>query len=270
MKISITLIMLLLAVKAGLASGEWTPSGGRSAGMGMSSVALSDCWSVHNNQAGMAFSDRTVAGVYFENRYLVKEMGYQTAAFSLKTKYGMLGATIDYSGDANYNTSRAGLAYAMKLGNRFAAGVQLDYIGTVLGEEYGKRSNLTFEAGIMVKMTEQLTFGAHAFNLMHVKMSEFNDERIPTTFNAGFGYAFSNNLLLTAEACKNSEFPMELRTGAEYKFNRMAYSRIGLGTNPFRYTFGFGIEMKNFTFDLSSSVHQQLGYSPQASLQYNF
>lgn len=270
MKIGITLIACLLIARAGFASGEWTPAGGRSAAIGMSSVALSDCWSVNNNQAGMAFFDRTAAGVYFENRFLVKEMGLQTGAFSLKTKHGMLGATIGYSGDANYNNTTAGLAYAMKLGNRFAAGIQLDYIGTALGEEYGKRSNLTFEAGIMAKMTEQLTFGAHVFNPLHVKISEFNDERIPTILNAGFGYEFSNKLLLTAEAFKNSEFPMELRTGAEYKFNKMAFARIGLGTNPFRYTFGFGIETKIFSFDLSSSVHQQLGYSPQASLQYNF
>jgi hypothetical protein len=270
MRISFTLFIFFGILNALVAQSEWNASGGRSAGIGLSSVAVIDFWSVNNNQAGLAFYDKTAAGVYFENRYLVKEAGIQTGAFVLKTKHGVLGATIGYTGDANFSTTKAGLAYALKFGNHFSAGIQLDYIGTSLGEEYGKRSNITFDAGIMVKITEQLTFGAHTLNPMHVKLSDYNNESIPTTLNAGFGFTFSDKLLLTAEACKNSEFPMEFRSGAEYKLGKIAYARVGLTTNPARYTFGFGLEMKNLTLDFSSSVHSQLGYSPQVSLQYSF
>jgi len=270
MKIGLTLLILLVFFKAGSASGEWISHGGRSAGMGLSSAAVIDFWSVNNNQAGMAFYNKTSAGIYYENRFLINEMASQAGAFTFKTRFGMLGATVGYSGDANYSNTKAGLAYAMKFGNRFAAGIQLDYIGTTLGEEYGKRANITFDIGVMVRITEQFTFGAHTFNPMHVKMSDYNNESIPATLNAGFGYTFSDKLLLTAEAFKNSEYPMEFRTGAEFKFSKIAYARIGLSTNPARYTFGFGLEMKNLTLDLSSSVHMQLGYSPQASLQYTF
>jgi len=270
MRKSFTLFIIFGLLKAGMAQSEWNAYGGRSAGMGLSSAAVVDFWSVNNNQAGMAFYNRTTAGVYFENRFLIKELATQAGAFTLKTRYGVLGATVVYSGDASYNTTRAGLAYALKLGKRFAAGIQLDYIGTTLGEEYGKRANFTFDAGIMVKLTEQLTFGAHTFNPMHVKFSDYNNESIPTTLNAGFGFTFSDKLLLTAEASKNSEFPMEFRSGAEFKLSKIAYARVGLSTNPARYTFGFGLEMKSLTLDLSSSVHTVLGYSPQVSLQYSF
>lgn len=270
MKLSLTLFILFVLSETALASGEWFAHGGRAAGMGLSSAAVSDFWSVNNNQAGMAFYDKTAAGIYFENRFLIKEMGYQTGAFIFKTKYGMLGATVDYSGDANYNSTKAGLAYALKFGKNFSAGIQLDYIATKLGESYGKRGNVTFDAGIMIKVTKQLTFGVHTFNPMHVQLSEYNNEKIPTILNAGFSFTFSDKLLLTAEAYKNSEFPMELRTGAEYKLGNIAYARLGLSTNPARYTFGFGILIKNLTFDLSSSVHSQLGYSPQVSMQYAF
>lgn len=252
------------------AQSEWIPAGGRSAAMGSTSATSIDFWSVHNNQAGLAFYDQTAAGIYYENRFLVKELGYQSGAFALKTKYGMLGATVGYSGDATYNTTKAGVAYARKFGSRFSAGIQLDYIGTALAEDYGSKSNITFEAGVMVRLTEQLTFGAHAFNPIHAKLTTDNNEWIPSIMNAGLGYTFSDKLILTAEALKNSEHPLEFRTGAEYKLNHMMYARIGLSTSPFRYTFGFGIELKQFSFDLSSSVHEQLGYSPQVSLQYNF
>ena len=265
-----TLIIFFGLYNVALSQSEWNVQGGRSAGMGFTSAAVSDFWSVNNNQAGMAFYDNTAAGVYYENRYLIKEMATQAGAFTFKTGFGVFGATVVYSGDANYNTTKAGLAYALKLGSHIAAGIQLDYIGTALGEEYGKRSSFTFDAGIMVKITEELTFGVHTFNPMHVKLADYNDERIPATMNAGFGFTFSDKLLLTAEACKSSEFPMEFRTGAEYKMGKIAYARIGLSTNPARYTFGFGLEMKHLSVDLSSSVHSVLGYSPQLSLQYSF
>lgn len=270
MRVIFILIIVFGMIKTGIASGEWISYGGRSAGMGLSSVAVVDFWSVNNNQAGMAFYDRTAAGLYYENRFLINEMAVQAGAFTLKTKHGMLGASVSYSGDANYSTTKAGLAYALKFGNRFSAGIQLDYIATVLGEDYGKRNNITFDAGIMVKITEQITFGAHTYNPMHVQLSEYNNESIPATLNAGFAFTFSDNLLITAEAYKNSEFPIEFRSGLEYKLGRIAYARVGLSTNPARYTFGIGIQMKNLSFDLSSSIHTQLGYSPQASMQFMF
>ncbi len=270
MKANFILFILFLILNSTVASGEWIAKGGRSASMGYASAAVSDFWSINNNQAGMAFYEKTAAGIYYENRFLVNELATQSGAFTYKTKYGMLGASIEYSGDADYNTTTAGIAYAMKLGTRFAAGIQLDYIRTSLGEEYGKRSNVTFDAGMIIKLTEELTFGVHTFNPVHVKLSEYNNERIPVIMNAGFGYTFSDKLILTAEAYKNSEFPMEFRTGAEYKLNKIAFARIGLSTNPARITFGFGMQMKNITLDLSSSIHNELGYSPQASLQFAF
>jgi len=270
MKLNLISFFLLLLSSYGFASGDWAAHSGRSAGMGYTSAADIDLWSAHNNQAGLAFYEKTSAGIYIENRFLIKELATQSGAFTFKTKSGVFGATIDYSGDANYNTTMAGLAYGLKIGKRFAAGIRLDYIRTSIGEDYGNRSNLTFDLGILVKVTNQLTFGVHTFNPLHVKISEYNNERIPTILNTGLSYSFSEKLLLTVEANKNSERPMELLTGAEYKLNKIAYARIGLTTNPARYTFGIGLERKNLKLDISSTIHLQLGYSPQLSFQYTF
>ena len=50
--------------------------GGRSAGMGHASVTLSDVWSSHHNQAGLGWLTKVEAGVFAQNRFLVKEMNY--------------------------------------------------------------------------------------------------------------------------------------------------------------------------------------------------
>lgn len=248
----------------------WRSSGARAAGMGTASVSLADCWSVHNNQAGMAFYNKPAAGFYYENGFMVKELGYQSVALTVPTRYGVFGGNVSYTGDASYNEAMGGLAYAMAFGNRFAAGISLDYLHTGLTAEYGSSNIITFEAGILAKLTNDLTFGAHVFNPLNAKLTGYYDERIPAVMRAGVTYSFSEALLFTTEIYKNSQKPVQFLAGTEYRFFKKGYARIGIATNPFKYTFGFGLEIRNFTFDISSSVHEVLGYSPQVSLQYAF
>jgi hypothetical protein len=253
-----------------LAGDHWRPVGARAAAMGMASVSIADNWSVHNNPAGMAFYNRPAAGFYYENNFMLKELGYQAASLTIPTRYGVFGGNVTYTGDASYNEANAGVAYSRTFGSRFAAGIQLDYFHTGLTKEYGSVGIATFEVGILTKLSNNLNFGAHIFNPLNAKISGFYDERIAAVMRAGFTYTFSDALLMTAEVYKNSLQPIQFLAGTEYRFFKKGYARIGLATNPFKYTFGFGLEIKNFTLDVSSSVHEVLGYSPQVSLQYAF
>lgn len=265
--IFIFMIILSIPVSAG---DHWRPAGARAAGMGSASVAMADSWSVHNNQAGMAFYNQPSAGFYYENGFLAKELGYQSVALTVPTRYGVFGGNVSYSGDASYNEAMGGLAYAMAFGNRLSAGISLDYQHTGLTAEYGSSNIITFEAGILTKLTNALTFGAHVFNPLNAKLAGNSDERMPAVMRAGFAYTFSDALIMNAEVYKNAQKPLQFMAGTEYRFFSKGYARIGIATNPFKYTFGFGLELKNITLDISSSVHEVLGYSPQVSLQYTF
>jgi hypothetical protein len=269
MRYCIFILMLIFSLPV-TAGDHWRPAGSRAAALGSASVSLADYWSVNNNQAGMAFYNKPSAGFYYENGFLIKELGYQSVALTVPTRYGVFGSSVSYSGDANYNEAIAGLAYAKSFGNRFSAGIRLDYLHTGLTAEYGASNIVTFEAGILAKLTNDLTFGAHVFNPLNAKLTGFYDEKIPAVMRAGVSYSFSDALLFTTEVFKNSQKPVQFLAGTEYRFFRKGYARIGIATNPFKYTFGFGLEIKNFTFDISSSVHEVLGYSPQVSLQYAF
>ncbi len=264
------LISVLLLCRFVMAGEHWRPVGARATALGSASVSMADNWSVHNNQAGMAFYNRPAVGFFYENNFMLKELGYQSAMVTLPTRYGVFGGNITYTGDAAYSETNAGIAYARAFGNRFAAGLQLDYLHTGLGPEYGSAGIATFELGLMTKISGNLTFGAHIFNPLSAKISGFYDERIASVMRAGFTYTFSEALLMTAEVYKNSQQAVQFLAGTEYRFFNKGYARIGIATNPFKYTFGFGLVIKNLTFDISSTVHEILGYSPQVSLQYAF
>nr|NQU92522.1 hypothetical protein [Bacteroidota bacterium] len=246
------------------------PEGGRSASLANASVAFSDFWSIQNNQAGLAFYNRLSAGVYFENRFLVKEMSLKAGGFVLPTKAGTFGASLSYFGYPKYNETKIGLAYAKNFGGVIAIGVQLDYLGTSIADNYGQKGVATIEIGILSKINENLYLGAHVFNPVRAKISDYNDERIPTIFRVGSVYHIDKNLLVTAEVEKDLEYDPMLKLGMEYRIIKQVIVRGGVSTNPGIYSFGFGLDFDKLMIDFSSTIHEVLGYSPQISLIYNF
>ena len=267
-KILIIFFCVIVSFSSLIAGNDNNPIGGRSAAMGNASVAFSDIWAIHNNQAGLANLKSISAGFYYENRYSLKELSMKSGAFILPTKSGVFGLSMNYFGYKNYNEQKIGLAYAKSFGERFSAGLQMDYLSTHIGEEYGNKRTFTFELGVIAELTENLCLGAHIFNPARVKLNDYNNERIPTIAKLGLSYKFSEKLLLSIETEKDINFEPEFKGGIEYKIIKEIYIRTGISTNPVLNTFGFGIEIKRLKIDFASSLHPVLGYSPQISMVY--
>jgi len=249
---------------------ENTPIGSRSGAMGHASVTFTDFWSVHNNQAGMAYYDKIAAGIYYENRFITKELGLKCFSLIVPVKKaGVIGLNVSNFGYRLYNESKIGLAYGMAFGDRVSAGVQLDYIYTHIAENYGNKGAVTFEAGIRARIIKNLVLAAHIFNPIQVKMASYNNERLPLIFKIGLSYTFSDKAVLAAEVEKDNNFKPVFKTGLEYHIAKPVFVRIGIATNPFVYSFGAGFEFYRFKLDISASKHPVLGFTPQASLVYD-
>jgi len=266
----LTLLLLIFWTPAIFAMNGNVPEGSRSAALGGASVALVDFWSLQNNQAGLAFYKHAAAGAYFENRFLVKELSLQSAGAVVPVKSGVFGLKLSYFGYSQYNESKVGLAYARRLSEKIAVGVQLDYLLTAFGNNYGKKGLVTFELGILSNINEHLSVGAHIFNPINAKISEYADERLPAIIRLGASYAFDDKLMVTAEVEKDTGFDPMAKFGVEYRIIDEIYVRGGIASNPGLYSFGFGLNLKNLKLDFSTSVHQVTGYSPQISMIYRF
>ncbi len=269
MKNKLFLIFVILSFQAYTGNIN-DPIGGRSAGMGYASVSLIDFWSLQNNQGGLGFYNNTTAGVYYENRFLIKELGLKSGGFVMPTNSGTFGVSFNSFGYSLYNEIKAGIAYGKSLGDKFSAGIQLDYLQTSIGEDYGKKRAVTFEVGLLSKVTNNLTVGAHIYNPIQAKLADYNDERIPAVIRFGASYTFSEKALLAAEVLQEVSQKAMLKAGLEYHIIEPFYLRAGFSTNPGLTTFGFGVEIKNLNIDIASSIHQSLGYSPQVSLYWKF
>jgi hypothetical protein len=227
-------------------------------------------WSSHHNQAGLGFVRDISAGVSYENRFLIKEISVRGGTVALPIKAGTFGLCITNFGYSQYSENKYSLSFAKAFGDKLSAGIAMDYLSTKIAEGYGTRGALAAEAGIIAKPIKALTIGAHVYNPTRAKISEYDNERLPTIIRLGADYLFSDKVRIAVEAQKDMKYKAEFKAGLEYLPVKELYLRIGISTNPTLSSFGFGINLKNFKIDVAANYHQTLGISPQLSLSYTF
>ena len=242
--------------------------GANSTGMGGFNSTLSDVWSTNNNQAGLGFMTDITGGLFYENRFLLKETSYRAGAFVLPVKTGAFGLSVASFGYSAYSETKAGLSYGQRFGDKFSVGVQLNYLNTKLNQDYGSKNSLTAAVGFIAKLNKEITLGVHVYNPTRSKLAEYDNEKIPTIMKLGLDYRFSEKVMVGVETEKDLNYDAVVKAGLEYHITEIFYLRGGISTNPTMYSFGFGLQMRNFKMDISSSFHQILGMTPGISLIY--
>jgi len=270
MRLIIFLLFYIFLYGSGVTANDNSVAGARSAGLAGASVSLKGFWSIYNNQAGIAEYNYIAAGISYENRFLIKELSTKYAAIILPVRNGAFGLSISSFGYTLYSEKKIGLAYARKFGKYFSAALQIDYLGIRIGNEYGKKDLFTFECGIQVKLSKDITGGLHIFNPSHSKLSDQFDERLPATIKFGITYTFSKKILSVLEIEKNSLYHALFRIGIEYKITKTISLRTGIANNPFINSFGAGFRFGSLMIDVSSAYHPDLGFISHASFTYKF
>lgn len=246
-----------------------SPLGARSSGIANASVSLADVWSVQNNQAGLGFVRDISAGAYYDNRFMISQLSMKVGAFAFPVKGGTFGLCVSNFGYTFYSENKYGFAFGKAFGDKFSAGIQMDYLTTKIAE-YGTKSVPAAEFGIMAKPLKNLTIGVHVFNLTKAKLVSYNDERIPTIMRLGLNYKFSEKVFLAGETEKDIDKKAIMKAGLEYRPIKELYLRAGIATNPSLSCFGIGVVLKIFRLDLSTTYHSVFGLSPQIGLNYLF
>lgn len=244
--------------------------GGRSAGMAHASVTLSDVWSTHHNQAGLAWLESPTAGVYYQNKFSVSELSNLGLAYAHPLKTGTIAIQWSNFGYSLYQENKVGLAYALQLSENLSGGIQLDYLSTRLGGIYGSNSALAAELGLQARLTSKLSIGAHVYNPTRTKLNDYNNEAITTIMRLGVEYSFSDKIMVIVETEKDVDHVAMLKTGLEYKANDKFYFRGGVATGPTLASFGFGLNLEQYKLDIAAAYHQTLGFSPELSFVYQF
>ena len=267
MRLILLTIFLVLFVGNTYTQG-WLPSGSRSMQMGNASSTLNDVWAYYNNPGALADVDELSVGISYENRFLLKELQTQGLAVAIPIKVGVISVGGHMYGYNQFRSYKAGLGYSMKLSERFYTGVQMNYQGLSLNENYGSTNSLTAEAGLYAKFNDKWRLGVSIFNVGRTKLSDFEDDRFSTIMRLGSSYHFSEKVMVAVEVEKDLEHTPRIKSGIEYQVIENLFVRGGFATSRTEMSFGFGYNFKVLQLDLGSSYDQILGWSPNFSLTY--
>ena len=241
-------------------TGSPVMGGARGLGMAGASVVFSDINAAWSNQAGLAFVEKMSFSAFGEQRFLMTDLGsYAFAAAFPVQKVGTLSLTFQHFGVQAYNEQKIGLGYARRLGENFSIGVQFDYLATRI-PDYGVSHNFTAEVGLLYRFSQQFSLAAHIYNPFRVRLS--SADPLATVFRAGFIYSPSKQVSLIGEVEKDFLYPLGGKIGVEYRPVERFVVRTGVGTAPFRASFGVGVEWSGLLIDFATSYHQILGFTP--------
>jgi hypothetical protein len=246
------------------------PKGAKATGMGKNGLLNVDIWSVYNNQAALASIKNINAGLHYENRFFIKQLGISAGAFVLPALTGTFGFDIAHMGIEDYGETRLGVCYGKQLSEKLSLGVQFNYhLLSFTG--YPDFFTFTGEIGFIVEPLNNLFIGAHVFNPTFSKLNSRHEDSAPVIFEIGAGYKMTGKLTLTAEIAKEQNEDMSPRFGIDYSLFKSMSFRSGISLNPMEICFGVGwIAKKKFSLDFAFYHHEVLGYNPQISLSYSF
>lgn len=247
------------------------PLGGSCASMGEVSVCEEGIWSLQNNPAGLTQITNWGAGIYYENRWMLKETGDKSAGIGMQwDRIGTMGILIHQFGSNAYSESQFGLVYAREFGPHFRMGLRTDYLLFNYGDSYPHRSALCFALGIQTDINESLSLGALLYSpLMTSQLSSNIFYPFSTVVKTGIGYRFCKGFKGYLEFAKDShQEGLGFHSGLEYQLFDRIQLRAGMKLHPDLFCFGIGYTLRKIHIDVAAQMHPLLGASTQMSIVF--
>lgn len=243
--------------------------GARFTSMASAGVAVSDAWSMQQNQAGLAAIDKTTIAFAIEKPFAGFDLSTQSVLMIFPHQGHVFGISFQRYGVAAYTEQRAAFCYARRFGNRLSAALNFNYHLLKI-PSYGSAQTYSVETGIQYRLNSHVALAAHVANPSQSKFGEYSDSLIPVRFQLGASFDFSDKVLLAAALQKTAGLPLDNKIGLEYRIIDVLALRGGVSTSPFKHYAGFGINYQKLKMDVATSSQPLVGFSPQIAMSYVF
>ncbi len=262
-KISVSVFAIFLFSSASAGDPLCFSAGAGEMGMSNTCVMKSGFWSSFHNQATLPYYKALSAGVNYENRFNISELGTRTAGFVVPVGNACLAAIYSHFGYGDFTRQSAGLACGLKFSEKISGGVQVDYLAEKASGEYNDRQSLTFETGICYLPSDKIRLGVHLFNPVP---GSWRKRVLPSSIRAGAGIYLSKVLFAGAEVEMETRRKPVARIGFEYETLKNFWFRGGFSSENTSFSFGIGYLVKFVQIDLGFATHEKLGVTSSASI----
>jgi hypothetical protein len=262
-KISVS-FLLFFSFLAAPGEDPYRPSAGAGeAGKGFVCITKDGFWSSFHNQAILAGNNSFSFGFNYENRFNISELGTRSVGMIIPGGKACIAVIYSHFGYTDFKRDMSGLACGMKLTNKIAAGLQVDYFAERTVGEYSDIQSVTCEMGLLVTPSENIVIGLHLFNPVP---NSLRKSFLPTSLRIGAGTNLNKLLFTGIEAEMRSGSNLLFRTGFEYEAAKKLWLRGGFCTENNAFSFGLGFLLKIVQTDISFVTHEKLGVTSSVSL----
>lgn len=231
--------------------------------MGSFCITRKGFWSSFHNQAILPYNNSLSAGINYGNRFGISELGTRTAGIIIPAGKSSLGLVYSHFGYPDFRREMGGVACGMVLSDKISAGVQIDYFSERTSGEYDNNQAITFEAGLLIIPSENVSVGIHVFNPVP---NSIRKSFLPSSLSAGAGIELSKVLHAGAEVEMSTGERLILRTGFEYEAFKKFWLRGGFSTENTSFSLGLGYLFKSINIDLGFATHEKLGVTSSVSI----
>ncbi|MCI4671716.1 MAG: hypothetical protein MRZ79_26480 [Bacteroidia bacterium] len=247
--------------------------GGRAAALGNAYTAVKgDIWSSFHNPATLAGISNIEVGTYVEQRFLLSELTFGSAAIAYPFTDDQAAALfVSSRGFSAYRESVVGLAYGITLLDKISLGARLNLANLAINN-YGSVASVYGDFGVHYQFNSQIGLGASMSNINQAQVTNNFGEAstLPTIISLGVSYQPTKQVLVLVDAVKQVDQVISFRGGVEYQINEILYGRLGFGTEPLYLSGGAGVKWNGLKLDFAMSYTELLQYTPHFSVAYTF
>ncbi|MDO9152106.1 MAG: hypothetical protein Q7U47_00065 [Paludibacter sp.] len=236
------------------------------------SVSDSRSWTAFNNPAMLGYVDKAEIGIQYENRFIIDELSTKSFQAAYSTQFVNMGLSFAYFGYSLYHEMLLGLGFARNFSDKFALGVQFNYLNAYFSATNEYKTAFFPQIGLNVSISPVFNIGFNTFNPFQINITtEYIIKRIPSVFSLGTEYFFSKDLVWRVQIDK--EISSNYRFASGFDYEMLNFLKIKLGAYAGNYLvscLGLGIKTGAFFFDLNGELHPLLGLNTFASVKYRF
>jgi hypothetical protein len=270
MKAGGVFLAVILCLQTAHAGFERRDQGARPIGMGGAFVALADnVWAIAFNPAGLSrLHGDEVSAFYSPQPFGLKELSFASFALVHPISRGSFGLLVNRFGFELYREVSGIFAYSNSYKDAFSFGIDLTYNSLTI-KGYGSASAIGVDVGLLTTVLAGLRWGFFASNINAPTIGQVK-EKLPQMYSSGLSYSPTKGLLLDVDVVKDVRYPTLIRGGIEYDIVDAVSLRAGVGSNPTKFSSGFGVHYSLIHFDYAMTTHPDLGLSHQISVAVDF
>lgn len=236
---------------------------------GNAATALQGITASTVNVSALASVMGMYVGTYHQRHFIGNDIRTSGLIASLPFLGSVVGLQVQNYGMAGwYSDLSMGMAYARSFGGRFAVGTRAN-LHQIHIPRYANSHTYSIDLGMQYKVDSLWCLGLAFGNLSQSSHPNEMHAQLPARASVGATYRLSQELLVGIDYVRLiDERGQDVRFGLEYAMGRVLALRGGTALNPLVQFTGIGLAWQKFKLDFSTSVHQQLGLSPQLFLGY--